>query len=350
MNQQRRLWAQATGPLLDELIGVHQRAHAAFGHKLGRTHAFPLFQGKRQNRTLIYNAEYDPSGKIRRGVFFVTTGGSTQVACSAQWSIGPGWRKWSPTPRHLERLSGRIYDAIADELNLDLAPLKMPFKLANWMDDLAAEFAQRSGLAPDHPQLVKCLRQIFVHGGHETLVGHHYELPHEGLGGQVVAYALAACRMRVDEHWRDVVAMPNSPVQLWPKAPQLWIHLSPETREGVALGFPQPPHPSSNSPGGIQLAIYPRPGAGNSVEAALNAVTNIPVASMYQVVASFPVPRRGGDLAAWSELLHNIGQSGHEGARIWNLAQPDVLATARETIKTWDRAFSKWAHPGLKSA
>ncbi len=350
MNQQRRLWAQATGPLLDELIGVHQRAHAAFGHRLGQAQGFPLFQGKRRNRTVIYNAEYDSSGKIRRGVFFVATGGSGQAAYSEQWSIGSGWRQWSPTPRSLERLAGRVYDAVADELNLDLAPMKMPIKLANWIDDLAAEFAQRSGLAPDHPQLVKCLREIFVHGGHETLAGHHYELPHEGLGGFVASYAIAACRKRVDEQWSVVVSMPNSPIQLWPKAPQLWIHLTPDARNGVALGFPRPAHASSDSPGGIQLAIYPRPGAGNSVEAALNAVTNMPVASIYQTIASFPVPRKMGDLASWSEILHDIGRSSQEGAKIWNLAQPEVLATAREAIKIWDRAFSKWIHPTVKSA
>ena len=74
MNRERRLWAQVMGHLLDELIGIHQRAHAAFGHKLGLNHAFPLFQGKRWNRTIVYNAEYDSSGKLRRGVLFITTG------------------------------------------------------------------------------------------------------------------------------------------------------------------------------------------------------------------------------------------------------------------------------------
>jgi hypothetical protein len=350
MNQQRRLWAQATGPLLEELIGVHQRAHAAFGHKLGRTHAFPLFQGKRHNRTVIYNAEYDSPGKLRRGVFFIATGAFVQTSCSEQWSVGRGWRQWSPTPKHLQRLACRIYDAVADELNLDLAPLKMPIKLADWINDLATEFAQRSGLDPDHPQLAKCLLQIFVRGGHETVGGRRYELPHEGLGGLLVAYALAACRNRVDQHWDRVISMPNSPVQLWPKAPQLWINLTPEASKGVALGFPRPPHPSSDSPGGIQLGIYPRPGAGNSVETALNAVTNMPVASIYQVKASFPAPKKTGELASWCEILHSIGRSSEDGARIWNLTQPDVLATAREAIKAWDRAFSKWINPIVKSA
>ncbi|MHB8897472.1 MAG: hypothetical protein ACYC6Y_01855 [Thermoguttaceae bacterium] len=340
MNRERALWMQATGPLLEELIGVHQRVHAAFGQKLERPYAFPLFQGKRRNRTIIYNAEYGPTGKLRRGVFFITTG-SQLDASSKQWSIGRGWRQWSPTARHLERLSGRIYDAVEDEFNLDLAPLKLPIKLVHWVDDLAAEFAQRNGLPPDHPQVAKCLRQIFVRGGHETVESGCYELPHEGLGGLLVAYALAACRNRVDRHWAEVAAEATGASQQLAKAPQLWIHFSPEAREGTAMGFP---HPSGDSPGGIQLATYPRPGATSSAEVALNAVTGMPVASIYQVVASFPVPARAGELSSWSELLDRIGCSGPDGARVWNLAQPEVMATAREAIKAWDRAFTRWSH------
>lgn len=348
MNSQRRLWAQVTGHLLEELIGVHQRAHAAFGRKLGRPCAFPLFQGKRRNQTVIYNAEYDPSGKLRRGVLFVTVGGFIEAACRCQWPIGSGWRGWSPNGKQLVRLAGRLYDAVADEPNLDLAPMKMPIKLADWVDDLACDYAQRSGLPPDHPQLSKCLRQIFVRGGHETLETQRYELPHEGLGGQVAAYLLAACRNRVDQVWNRVAAMPGSPVQQWPKAPQLWISLTPNSRQGVSLGFPRPPLPSSESPGGIQLATYPRP--GTAAETALNAVTNMPVASIHEVAASFPAPKVVGDLPSWIVSLYHIGQSGDHGVKIWNLAQPDVLATAREAIKAWDRAFSKWAQPILKSA
>ena len=58
MNQQRQLWAQATARFLVELIGIHQRAHATFGQKLGRTHAFSLFHGNRRDRTIVYNGEY----------------------------------------------------------------------------------------------------------------------------------------------------------------------------------------------------------------------------------------------------------------------------------------------------
>jgi hypothetical protein len=350
MNQQRRLWAQVTAHLLDELIGVHQRAHSAFGHKLGRTNAFPLFQGKRRNRTIIYNAEYDAAGKLRRGVLFVTTGASSQPAPSEQWSIGRGWRQWSPTPKHLERLAGRVYDAVADELNLDLAPLKVPIKLADWINDLSIEFAQRSRLDPDHPQLAKCLRRIFIRGGHDTAEGQHYELPHEGLGGRLAAYVLAACRYRVDYRWGQVFAMPDFPVGLWPKAPQLWTELTPEAKQGVALGHPRPPHPRADSPGGIQLARYPRPEAANSAENALRAAA-IPMSpSLYEVTASFPTPTRPGDLASWLETLQAISRSGEDGVTVWNLTQPEVLESVRQTIKTWDSLFSKWAKGIAKSA
>lgn len=350
MNPQRRLWTQVTAHLLEELIGVHQRAHVAFGHKLGRTNAFPLFQGKRRNRTIIYNAEYDSAGKLRRGVLFVTTGAFSQPSPSEQWSIGRGWGYWTPTARHLERLAGRVYDCVADEWNLDLAPLKIPIKLADWISDLAMEFAQRTRLDPDHPQLVKCLRRIFVRGGHDTGRGDVYELPHEGVGGHLAAYVLAACRDRVDQHWSHVFAMPNSPVELWAKAPQLWINLTPEAAAGAALGFPRPAHSSADSPGGIQLARYPRPGMAGSVENALRTVTNVPFPSVYEMTASLPTPGRAEDLAAWSDTLHAIRASGEEGAKVWHLTQPDVLETTRQTIKTWDKSFSRWMKGIVTSA
>ncbi len=349
MNQQRRLWARVTGHLLDELIGVHQRAYAAFGHKLGRTSAFPLFQGKRRNRTIIYNAEYDSAGKLRRGVLFVTTGASAQPAPSEQWSIGRGWRQWSPTPKHLERLAGQVYDAVSDEWNFDLAPLKMPIKLSDWINDLAVEFAQRSRLDPDHPQLAKCLGRIFVRGGHETVAGQRYELPHEGLGGYLAAYVLAACRNRVDRRWGKVFAMPAFPVDLWAKAPQLWTDLMPEAKQGVALGYPRPAHPLAESPGGIQLARYPRPDVANSAENALRAAAIPMPPSLYEVTDSFPVPTTSGDLASWSETLHAISRSGEDGTKVWNLTQPEILESVRQSIKTWDSSFSKWAKGIAKS-
>lgn len=350
MKQQRHLWAEVMAHLLDETIGVHQRAHTAFGQKLGRTHAFPLFQGKRHNRTIVYNAEYDTEGKLRRGVVFITGGASSQPTSSEQWSIGRGWRKWKPTPEHLERLAGQVYDAIEGEWNLDLAPLKMPIKLVDWINGLAMEFAQQSGLTPDHPVMAKCLRRIFVRGGHDTVGGEHYELPHEGLGGYLAAYVLAACRNRVDGRWERVFAMPSSPVEIWPRAPQLWISLTPDATAGAALGFPRPSHPTAESPDGIQLAHYPRPDTTNSVDNALRAVADLMTPSLYEAVESFPVPKNAGALAAWSETLHSIGQSCGDGAKIWNLTQPDTLEAIRQTIKNWDRAFSRWAKGLAKSA
>ncbi len=326
MNEQRRLWTEVTAQLLVELIGIHQRAHVAFEHKLGRTNAFPLFQGKRRSRTVVYNAEYDSAGKLKRGVLFITNRASAQPARSEQWSIGRGWRQWSPTLEHLERLAGKVYDAVADEWNLDLAPLKMPIKLAAWVDELASEFGQRSQLDPGHPLLAKCLRRIFVRGGHDTVTGDAYELPHEGLGGHLVAYVLAACRNRVDQHWARIFDMPNSPVDLWPEAPPLWINLGPGADERSALGFPRPPHPAVDSPGGIQLAHD----AGA------------------EATVSFPSPTKADRLESWSESLHAIGQSSEIGAKIWTLTQPDILETTRQSIKTWDRSFSKWCQANLE--
>jgi hypothetical protein len=350
MKQQRHLWAEMMAHLLDETIGVHQRAHTAFAQKLGRTHAFPLFQGKRHNRTIVYNAEYDTEGKLRRGVVFITGGATSQPTSSEQWSIGRGWRKWKPTPEHLERLAGQVYDAIEGEWNLDLAPLKMPIKLVDWINGLAMEFAQRSGLVPDHPVLVKCLRRIFVRGGHDTVGGEHYELPHEGLGGHLAAYVLAACRNRVDGRWERVFAMPGSPVDIWPRAPQLWISLTPDATAGAALGFPRPSHPAAESPDGIQLAHYPRPDAANSADNALRAVADLTTPSLYEAIESFPMPKNAGALMSWSETVHSIGQSCEDGAKIWNLTQPDTLEATRQTIKNWDRAFSRWAKGLAKSA
>lgn len=350
MNRERRLWAQVMGHLLDELIGIHQRAHAAFGHKLGLNHAFPLFQGKRWNRTIVYNAEYDSSGKLRRGVLFITTGTSARPASSDQWSIGRGWRHWSPTPKHLERIARQIYDAVGDEWNLDLAPLKMPIKLSDWISGLALEFAQRSSLPPDHPTLTKCLQRIFVRGGHETVGERHYELPHEGLGGDLVAYALAACRNRVDQRWEQVFAMPGNCTGDWSRAPQLWINLAPEAVEGAALGFPPPHHPATSAAGGIQLAHYPRPGHRNSADNALRVAADLTSPSLYELVGVFPSPRRESDLSSWRATLHAISRSGAHGNEIWNLTQPGILEATRQTIKTWTRTFSRWGKALPKSA
>lgn len=351
MNRQRRLWAQVTGHLFDELVGIHHRAHTAFGHKLGCTHAFPLFQGKRSNRTIFYNAEYHSSGKLRRGVLFITTGSNARPASSEQWSIGRGWGQWSPDPKHLERLARRVYDAVADEWNIDLAPLKIPIKLVDWINGLAMEFAHRSSLPPDHPVLTKCLQRIFVRGGHETVGQRDYELPHEGLGGDLAAYALAACRIRVDLHWEQVFAMPGNLAAAWPKAPQLWIDLAPEANEGAALGFPPPYHHADNlPPGGIQLALYPRPGDGNSVDNALRIAADLTSPSLYQTIDTFPSPKYDSDLASWRETLHAIGRSGHYGNEIWNLTQPDTLEATRQTVKAWDRTFSRWGKALIKSA
>ncbi|NLS91844.1 MAG: hypothetical protein GXX96_06645 [Planctomycetaceae bacterium] len=346
----RRLWAQITGHLLEEVVGIHQRAHATFGHKLGRTHAFPLFQGKRRNRTIIYNAEYDSAGELRRGVLFITTGAFVQPSASEQWSIGHRWRYWKPTARQLQRLAYRVFDAVGDEWNLDLAPLKMPIKLSDWINDLALEFAQRSRLDPDHPQLAKCLRLIFVRGGHDTAVGQHFELPHEGLGGLLAAFVLAACRHRVDSRWEQAFAMPDVPVGLWSKAPPLWTELTPGAERGVALGYPRPGHASSDSPGGIQLARYPRADMAASAENALRAAANVPSPSLYEVAASFPAAAKAGDLASWSEILHAISRSGEEDAKVWNLTQPDVLESVRQSIKEWDRSFSKWVKETARSS
>ena len=335
--------------LFDELIGIHQRAHTAFGQKLGFTHAFPLFQGKRRNRTIVYNAEYGEDGSLKRGVFFIAGGSSTQPS-SEQWSIGSGWSQWKPNVKQLSRLAGHVYDAVEDEWNLDLAPLKMPFKLVDWIGGLATEFAQRSGLAPDHPVLAKCLRRIYVRGGHDTVGGEHYELPHDGLGGDLAAYVLAACRFRVDQRWNRVFAMPHSPVDIWPKAPQLWINLTPEAATGVALGFPRPPHTATESTGGIQFARYPRPGTSGSADNALRAVADLNTPSLYEVTGSFPTPRNAGELAAWRETMHKVSQCGESGAKLWSLTQPDTLEATRQTIKNWDKSFSRWAKVLAKSA
>ncbi len=350
MNQQRHLWAEVMAHLLDETIGIHQRAHTAFAQKLGRTHAFPLFQGKRDNRTIVYNAEYDSKGKFQRGVVFITTGVSSQPAASEQWSIGRGWRQWTPTPKHLERLAGQVYDAVEGEWNLDLAPLKMPIKLVDWINGLALEFAQRSSLAPDHPVLIKCLRRMLVRGGHETVGGEHYQLPHEGLGGHLTAYVLAASRNRVDRRWERVFAMPNSPVDIWPRAPQLWVHLTPDATSGTAIGFPRPSHRALASPGGIQLARYPHSDAANSADNALRAAANLTTPSLYEAAKSFPMPKNAGVLASWSETVQSVREGYEDGTKIWNLTQPDTLEATRQAIKTWDKSFSRWAKLLAKSA
>ena len=349
MNQPRRLWAQMMARLFDELIGIHQRAHAAFGQKLGCTHAFPLFQGKRRNRTIVYNAEYGEDGSLKRGVFFIAGGSNTQLS-PEQWSIGSGWSQWKPNIKQLTRLAGHVYDAVEDEWNLDLAPLKMPFKLVDWINGLATEFAQRSDLAPDHPVLLKCLRRVYVRGGHDTVSGEHYELPHEGLGGDLAAYVLAASRNRVDQRWNRVFAMPHSPVDVWSKAPQLWIDLTPDADRGIALGFPRPAHRAAASAGGIQLARYPHPDKGNTADNALRVVADLATPSLYEVTDSFSTPRNVGELAAWREVLHIVGQAGESGMKLWSLTQPDTLEATRQTIKNWDRSFSRWAKTLAKSA
>ena len=290
-----------------------------------------------------------PDGKLKRGVLFIA-GRTSPQSSSEQWAIGRGWRQWKPTPKHLERLAGQVHDAIVDEWNLDLAPLKMPIKLVDWINGLAMEFAQCSSLAPDHPVLIKCLRRIYVRGGHDTVGGEHYELPHEGLGGDLAAYVLAACRNRIDQRWSNVFAMPDSHVDIWPKAPQLWVALTPDAATGVALGFPRPPHAAAESPGGIQLARYPHPDTGSSADNALRAVANLTTPSLYDVIESFPTPKNVGDLASWSDTLHTIGQSGEAGTKVWNLTQPDTLETIRQTIKTWDKSFSRWAKLLARSA
>ena len=349
MSQQRRLWAQIMAHLLDEFIGIHQRAHTAFGHKLGCSPAFSLFHGNRRDRAIVYSAEYDTNGKLRRGVLFIAGTAGTQSS-SDQWSIGPGWTQWKPNIKQLTRLAGHVYDAVEDEWNLDLAPLKMPLKLVDWINGLATQFAQRSDLDPDHPVLLKCLRRIYVRGGHDTVGGDHYELPHEGLGGDLASYVFAACRNRVDRRWNRVFAMPNTPVDIWSEAPQLWVTLTPDATTGVALGFPRPSHTAAESPGGIQLARYPHPDTGSSADNALRAVANLTTPSLYDVIESFSIPKNAGDLASWSETLHAVSQSGEAGTKVWNLTQPDTLETIRQTIKTWDKSFSRWAKVLAKSA
>lgn len=341
MKQQRQVWIEAMVPLLEEVVAIHQRVHTVFGHKLNRSHAFPLFQGKRLGRTIIYNAEYDEAGKFQRGVFFITTGAVAQPIASEQWWIGSGRGHWRLTPRSLSRLARRIHNAVADEWNLDLAPLKMPIKLVDWIDSLATEYAQRSRLDPSHPQFTKNLQRVFSPVGREV-VGEGYCLPREGLGTIVVAYALAAACHHVQQGWTQARATAREGGAARSKPPELWINLTPGEVEGAVLGFPPPQPDRPAISGGVQLARFPRSDAAATADRALRAVVDLSSGALYEVTASFAEPKNPARLESWAETLHAIEQAGQTGARIWNLTRPRVLESARQAIKAWDKSFAAW--------
>jgi hypothetical protein len=341
MRQQRRLWIEAMVSLLEEVVEIHQRVHIVFGHKLNRPHAFPLFQGKRRSRTIIYNAEYDEAGKLQRGVFFITTGAVAQPIASEQWWVGYGRGHWRLTSRSLGRLARRIHNAVADEWNLDLAPLKMPSKLVDWIDGLATEYAQRSRLDPSHPQFAKNLQRVFSPVGREA-GGEGYCLPREGLGGIVVAYTLAAACHHVQRGWVQAYATARIGAAARPRPPELWVNLNPGAVEGAVLGFPPPEPDRPAISGGIQLARFPRADAAATADRALRAVVELSSGALYEVAASFAEPKNPARLASWVDTLHAIDEAGRTGAEIWNLTQPRVLESARQAIKAWDKSFAAW--------
>ncbi len=312
MKQQRRLWIEAMVPLLEQVVEIHQRVHTVFGHKLNRPHAFPLFQGKRLGRTIIYNAEYDEAGKFQRGVFFITTGAVAQPIASEQWWIGSGRGHWRLTPRSLSRLARRIHNAVADEWNLDLGALKMPIKLVDWIDSLATEYAQSQPAGPEPPAI------------HQELAAGVFSSRARGCRRGVLPAARRSrhdcCRLRAG------CRLPPRAARLGPgtghgakaalarsKPPELWINLTPGEVEGAVLGFPRPSPTGLPFPAGFSSHGFPAPTPRLPPIGRCGRWSTCPLGRLYEVTASFAEPKNPARLESWAETLHAIEQAGQTG-------------------------------------